>query len=59
MTELIEKNEVMPLCPHCFRRLNEIWTRRLPGLLAPRIIYFCPECHKTLGVTHRKGFWMG
>ena len=28
-------------------------------LLGKRYLYFCSACHKTLGVTHRKGFFMG
>lgn len=59
MTELVEKDDVVPLCPHCETRLNEIWIKRLAGFLAPRYIYFCKQCHKTLSITHRKGFWMG
>ena len=31
----------------------------LNSLFGKRYIYFCPECRKVLGVSHRKGFWMG
>jgi hypothetical protein len=24
-----------------------------------RYIYSCPSCNNVLGVSHRKGFWMG
>ena len=27
--------------------------------LGKRYVYFCPNCKSVLGVSHRKGFWMG
>jgi len=33
--------------------------RELESMLGKRYIYFCPNCRKVLGVSHRKGFWMG
>ena len=59
MIELQEIKDVMPLCPHCQQQLNTIWYRALRGILGRRYIYFCPACQKSLGITHRKGFWMG
>lgn len=56
----LEKTEtVVPLCPHCSTELQMVLCRELRGVLGKRYIYFCPTCYKTLGVTHRKGFWMG
>jgi hypothetical protein len=54
-----EVDGVTPLCPHCSEGLQELWFRELRSLLGRRYVYFCPRCHKVLGVTHRKGFWMG
>jgi len=31
----------------------------LSSQFGKRYIYFCPTCSKVLGVSHRKGFWMG
>ncbi len=59
MIQLIEKNEITPICPYCQALINEVWYRGLPTLLGKRYIYFCPQCRKVLGVSHRKGFWMG
>jgi hypothetical protein len=59
MIDLQEKNDVTPLCPHCQQPLHTVWYRRLRGVLGRRYIYFCSACQKTLGVSHRKGFWMG
>ncbi len=59
MTNLIEKNDVQPVCPHCSEPLNEIWFRGLKGFLGKRYVYFCSKCRKALGVSHRKGFFMG
>ena len=59
MIELKEKNDAEPVCPHCSERLEELWFRELRGYLGKRYIYFCKECRKVLGVSHRKGLWMG
>jgi len=56
----IEKREnVTPLCPHCEVRLDKIWYRPIKALLGRRYLYFCARCKKVLGISHRKGFWMG
>ncbi len=59
MIQLVEKKEVTPICPYCQAHLSEVWYRELPTLLGKRYIYFCPNCNKVMGVSHRKGFWMG
>ena len=59
MITLKEKNDAQPLCPHCSEPLHEIWFRELKGFLGKRYVYFCPKCSKVLGVSHRKGFFMG
>ncbi|MFW6287989.1 MAG: hypothetical protein ACOC2J_04485 [bacterium] len=56
----VEKKEnVNPICPHCGAELENIWFKELKSSLGKRYIYFCPMCKKVLGVSHRKGFWMG
>ena len=59
MIESKEVEQVLPVCPHCTEHLREIWFRRLRSVLGRRDVYFCPRCHKVLGVSNRKGFWMG
>jgi len=59
MITLIEKNNVMPLCPHCNEAILELWFREIPSIFGKRYIYFCQHCRKVLGMTHRKGFFMG
>jgi len=59
MIEIKEKSDVKPLCPHCSEPVGEIWFRELRGAFGRRYVYFCARCHKVLGVSHRKGFWMG
>ena len=59
MIECVERDEVVPICPHCNGSLKEVWCKRLSGVFGRRYLYFCPLCRKVLGVSHRKGFWMG
>ena len=59
MIELKENNVVAPICPHCNDTVSEIWFRELRGFFGKRYIYFCAKCTKILGVSHRKGFFMG
>ena len=59
MIQLKEKSDTVPLCPHCSEPLEELWFRELRGLLGRRYVYFCSKCRKVLGVSHRKGFFMG
>ncbi len=59
MLELESKEQVRPICPHCEKELDRLWMNELRSALGRRYVYFCPHCRKVLGVTHRKGFWMG
>lgn len=59
MTELKEKKDLAPICPHCSADLREIWFRELRGLIGRRFVYFCSHCRKVLGVSHRKGLLLG
>ena len=33
--------------------------KKMESTFGKRYAYFCQHCKKVLGVTHRKGFWMG
>ncbi len=59
MIHVEEKENVNPICPHCEKDLKTVWIHPVKSTFGKRYVYFCPECKKTLGVTHRKGFWMG
>ena len=60
MTRLTRKNDALPECPHCDAALEDCWYRELKGgQWGRRYVYFCARCRKVLGVSHRKGFWMG
>jgi len=54
-----EHEEINPICPHCKKEILRVFFRELATILGKRYIYFCPDCHAVLGVSHRKGFWMG
>lgn len=59
MAYLETREDIQPICPHCSTELRTLWTQLLRGVLGKRYVYFCPNCRKVLGVSHRKGFWMG
>ena len=59
MIEVKAREDIDPVCPHCEKGLREIWVRRLGGVFGKRYVYMCAHCRKVLGVSHRKGFWMG
>ena len=56
--ECVETTET-PICPHCEQPLTRLMARKLRSKLGVRFVYFCDRCKKVLGVSHRKGFWMG
>ena len=49
--DVIEREDIAPLCPHCDKKLTEVYRRsRGAGLFVGRnIVFFCPHCHKVLG----------
>ena len=57
--ELQRNDDVSPICPHCQQPLKSVWYTGLKSTFGKRNLYFCPHCRKVLGVSHRKGFWMG
>jgi hypothetical protein len=59
MIDVVEREDINPICPHCSAEVRSVWFQRLAGLLGRRYIYYCGNCRKVLGVSHRKGFWMG
>jgi hypothetical protein len=59
MVELQERIDILPICPHCKTELSSIAYRELSGMFGKRYVYFCSNCKSVLGVSHRKGFWMG
>jgi hypothetical protein len=57
--EIIESSNDTPICPFCEQPLNRLHARKVKSRFGVRFVYFCGLCKKVLGVSHRKGFWMG
>ena len=55
----VQFTEESPVCPHCGTALDGILARRMQHDLGKAFVHFCPRCKKVLGISHRKGFWMG
>ena len=48
-----------PICPFCSKEIKKIYMREIRTFLGRRFLYYCSDCLKVLGISHRKGFWMG
>lgn len=59
MIELEERPNDTPICPHCEAPVKKLFFQLVSKFLGRRYVYFCQACKKILGVSHRKGFWMG
>ena len=59
MIPLVERNDIVPICPHCSEKIEELWFQELKSDFGRRYVYFCARCRKIVGASHRKGFWMG
>jgi protein-arginine kinase activator protein McsA len=59
MLKINEKPKKSPICPHCEKDPGMINAERIKSTFGVRFIYFCDNCRKILGVSHRKGFFMG
>ena len=59
MIQLEQRDDLDPMCPFCKERLRTIAHRELSGTFGKRYVYFCALCRSVLGISHRKGFWMG
>ncbi|MEZ5276648.1 MAG: hypothetical protein R3F07_09730 [Opitutaceae bacterium] len=58
-TRIREQDTPDPICPHCEKEIRSLYARKVEATLGVRFVYYCEHCRKVLGVSHRKGFWMG
>lgn len=59
MITIEEQFEKRPVCPFCSTQIEKLFTSEIRSFLGRRYIYYCSNCLKVLGLSHRKGFWMG
>ena len=59
MIELEKREDVPPICPHCEGEIRKLLMQEISNTFGRRYVYYCPVCRKVIGVSHRKGFWMG
>jgi hypothetical protein len=59
MIEITETKNARAVCPHCEQQLGRIEAIKTKSTFGVRFIYVCNQCRKVLGVSHRKGFFMG
>ncbi len=54
-----ERDDAQLRCPYCKEDLTKVVRTRVPEMLGKVYLWSCPHCQSVLGVSHRKGFWMG
>jgi wobble nucleotide-excising tRNase len=59
MIPVEEAEHIRPICPFCEKEITKVYAKRMETFFGVKFLYFCSLCKKILGVTHRKGFWMG
>lgn len=59
MIQLEQRDDLDPICPFCQETVRTLAYRALSGMFGKRYVYFCVQCGSVLGISHRKGFWMG
>ena len=48
-----------PICPKCDQPTDGLMSRQIASDMGKAYVWCCPRCFAILGVSHRKGFWMG
>ncbi len=48
-----------PICPKCDQPTDGLMSVKIRSDMGKAFVWCCPRCQAILGVTHRKGFWMG
>ena len=59
MVQIRETTDKPAICPHCEKTLGRMNAIKTKSAFGVRFVYSCGHCNKVLGVSHRKGFWMG
>lgn len=55
--QVIRRDDLNPVCPHCEEQIGQVYykARGVGWFFFPRsAIYFCPRCHKVLGLGQSK-----
>lgn len=55
---LVDRTDLMPICPHCDAELAEVYRKGtgFPLGQGRTLIFFCPNCHKVLGFAQGRMF---
>ena len=55
---LVDRTDLIPLCPHCDAELAEVYRKGTGFPLAQgrTLVYFCPHCRKVLGFAQGRVF---
>jgi hypothetical protein len=55
---LVDRTDLVPVCPHCEGQLDEVYRKGTGFPLAQgrTLVYFCPRCLKVLGFAQGRVF---
>ena len=50
--KITDREDLTPICPHCDKPLDELFVKSkgLGFIEGKNVVYFCPSCHKVLGI---------
>ncbi len=50
--QITAREDITPICPFCNAQLSEVYvkTKGLGLFTGRNVLYFCPHCHKVLGL---------
>jgi uncharacterized protein with PIN domain len=50
--DVVERDDLNPVCPHCEAELAEVYVRKrgVPLIQGRSVLFFCPTCRKVLGI---------
>jgi len=50
--DIIKRNDLTPVCPHCSKELTEVYSKSkgIGFIEGKNVLYFCPHCMKVLGL---------
>lgn len=56
MTKLLEKEKVKIICPHCTKKVSNVWICKMDSVIGIRYAFLCGNCQKLLKISEQKNY---